>query len=232
MSQSEAVKAEVKAVRDLRNAVIRYAERMRDAMAGARRDAAALLKRAEENLQQRKARMDRAMRELQQARAALAACRDPRRAAAQQCAVAEAKAHADETRQACVRAQQAVRIAAAAQSDLLKTMQSLEAVVGEHSSVSSSALASLEGKLAEIDVGGSVGHGIVHGLKAAAVTADLLRMSFHVGEGTIAPVYQTTAERFTSMSQVLDEKAAHLQQDWGDNDLEQREEHSGEVPGP
>jgi hypothetical protein len=224
----EAVQAEVKAVRDLRNAVTRYAEQMRETMAAARHDAAALVKRTEANLQQRKSRLERAMRELQQAQAALAACRDPKQSATLHRAVVVAKAHADETRQLHAYAQKAARIAAAAQSDLLKTMQALEAVVGEHSSVSS-----LEGRLAEIDIRGSVGTGISRTITAIGVAAEIWMAAANFGRvvGDVSQGRLPTADRLTSISEMRQEQERQEQETYAVADAKWQEDHSGEVPG-
>ena len=228
----EAVKAEVKAVRDLRDAVTRYAGQMLDAMAAARHDAAALVKRTEANLQQRKSRLDRAMRELHQAQAALAACRDPKQAAALQRAVTVATALADEARQFYAYAQKAVRIAATAQSDLLKTVQALQAVVGEHASLSSSVLTSLEGRLAEIDMRGSPGTGISRAITAIGVTAEIAMATINLAHtaGNASQGRLPTADRFTSISQMQQDQARQQQDNYADSESKSEEEHSGEVP--
>jgi hypothetical protein len=230
----DAVKTEVKAVRDLRDAVTRYAEQMRDAMAAARHDAAALVKRTEANLQQRKSRLDRAMRELQQARAALAACRDPKQEATLRRAVTAANAYADEARQFWSYAQQAARIAATAQSDLLKTIQVLEAVVGERSSLSSSVLARLEGRLAEIDMRGSPRMGISRAITVVRVAAEISmaapNFAHIVGDALQGGL--PTADRFTSISQMQQDQARQQQENYAQSETKSKEEHSGEVPGP
>lgn len=230
----EAVKAEVKAVRDLRDAVTRYARQMLDAMAAARHDAAALVKRTEANLRQRKSRLDRAMRELHQAQAALAACRDPSREAGLRRAVTAANAYADEARQFYAYAQQAARIAATTQSDLLKTVQVLEAVVGEHSSLSSSALASLEGRLAEIDMRGSPGRGISRTITAIGVTAEIAMATINFAHtaGNASQGRLPTADRFTPISQMQQDQARQQQENFADSEIKSKEEHSGEVPRP
>jgi hypothetical protein len=147
------VKAEISALRLLRDAVTRYAGQIRDAMDAARRDAAALVKRAEEAQQRRRSALDQALSGLRRAQAALAACRDPRQAAALRNSVIAAKAYADETRQMHAYASKAVRIATEAQSNLLKTMQAVEAAVGENTSVATKALTEITEKLVEIDPG-------------------------------------------------------------------------------
>jgi hypothetical protein len=233
--------AEVKAIRNLRKAVIRYAEQMREATAAARHDAAAPVKRTAANLQQRKNHLERAIHELQQAQVALAACRDPRQLAALQRAVTVAQAHADEARQFHAYAQKAARIAETAQSDLLKTMQALETIVGEHSSVSSSALASLEDRLAEIDMRGSVGKEISRGLKeisrglkVAGVTAEVV-IAAHSFANIVGDASQgrlPTADRVTSISEMQQEQARQEEELYEDSDVKWKEDHSGEVPGP
>lgn len=230
----KAVEAEVKAIRELRTAVARYAEQMRDAMAEARHGAAALVTRTEAILQQRKSRLDRAMRELEQAQAALAACRDPKRSAVLQRAVTVANAHAGEARQFYAHAQKAATIAATTQSDLLKTMQALEAVVGEQSSVSSSALASLEGKLGDIKMPGSLGERFRQGIKVAGVTAGVVTAGVSIMR-TVGDASQgrlPIADSSASISEMQQEHARQDQESYADSDLKWREDHSGEVPKP
>jgi hypothetical protein len=230
----EAVKAEVKAVRDLRDAVTRYAEQMRDAMAEARRSAAALVKRTEANLQQRKSRLDRAMRDLQQAQAALAACRDPKQSAALQRAVTAAKAHADEARQFFAYAQKAATIASTAQSDLLKSTQAIEAVVGEHSSVSSSALASLEGKVTEIDLHEPAGKRISRAITVIGVAAEISMATANFARtvGDASQGHLPTADHPASISEMRPEQARQEQEEFAGSDIKWKEDHSDEVPGP
>jgi len=227
-----AVKAEVKAVRDLRHAVARYAEQMRDAMAAARHDAAALVKRTETNLRQRKSRLDRAMRELQQAQADLAACRDPKDATTLRRAVTVANAHADEMGQLYANARKAAGIAATTESNLLKTVQVLEAAVGEHSSVSASALATLERRLAEIDTRGSLGTRINRAMAAGGIAVEIPMLAASLGH-TIGDASQgnlPTADRFTSISEMRNDQTRQQQENYAESDLKSKEERSGEVP--
>lgn len=174
------VKAEVQAVRALKQGVGRYAEQIREASAQARREVAAADRKAREALERRRSEVRKREQDLRQVQAALRQCREDcgglRRqgeAAAQRLA---------EAREALDHARKAAQLTSTAQADLLKTLQNIEASVGEHSSVASSALASLDGKLASLphfDLGSTV-HGLLAGtavsVQVLAATANFDRL--------------------------------------------------------
>jgi len=165
------VKAEVRAARALKQGVGRYAEQIRGAAAQARREIAAADRKAQEALERRRSEVRKREQELRQAQAALRQCRQDCGGLRRQ-AEAAAQRLADAS-QALGRARKAAQLTATAQSDLLKTLQNIEAAVGEHSSVASSALASLDSKLASLphfDLG-SAAHDLLAG---TAVTVEVL----------------------------------------------------------
>jgi hypothetical protein len=230
----DAVKAEISALRLLRDAVTRYAGQMRDAMDAARRDAVALVKRAEETQQRRRIALDQALSGLQQAQTALAACRDPQQATALRNSVSVAEAYADETRQLHAYASKAVRIATEAQSNLLKTMQAVEAAVAENTSAAAKALAEITEKLAGIDpgsglsrAGGTVRHLIREGLVVAGTLHEITKASgaaFPLPQG-----YQPDTPPVQAVSEIRHKESEQLVDGAGEWDHLQRERHVGDL---
>lgn len=223
MAGSETIKAEVQAIRDLRDAVGRYAEQLRAAMAGARRQAAVLTRKAEQVRAQRKAALDHARRDLARTQADLAGCRDERQVAALQRAANVASARAEEAQAAYSRAGQAVRIAEEVQSNLAKTVQALAAVVGQHASVAASILTTLDEKVDKIDVDGSASTRAAGAFRGLAVGMEVL-MAAHNFTGIAGDVSQGRlpfTDRFTSTSQ--------QQENYAESDVKWREDHPPDV---
>ncbi len=143
------VRAEVNAVRALKLGVERYAEQIRDALRNARREVAAADRKAQEEVERRRSEVQKREHELRQVETAL------RRQCQENCGrlqqqVAAAAQRLAEAKQPLDRARKAAQLTATAQSELLQALQAIETTVGEHSSVASSALASLDAKLAEL----------------------------------------------------------------------------------
>lgn len=213
------VKAEAQAVRQLRHAVSRYAEQLREVLAQSRREVAMAERNAQDAVAQRVADVRRAEQELQAAQAALAGCQEncgglARAVNAAQQLVARAKLQLEHARQAA-------QLLAVAQSDLLKVLQHVEASIGEHSSVASSALASLDAKLSQLphfDLGAAV-HGLVLGAGVAAglatSTMDLSKLAGNVSQGAIP-----TDDQITSISQMNDTQTEQGQQQWREVETE------------
>lgn len=206
------VRAEVHAVRNLRKGVSRYSEHVRDAAAQARREVAAADRKAQEAVARRRSELQRREQEFRAAQAALARCRENCGGLQQQVNVA-AQRHA-QAKEQLDRARKAAQLSAAAQSDLLKVLQTVEAKVGEQSSVASSALANLDAKLAELphfDLGHTVHNvlgGIVVGVEITGAAMNLGRVTGN----TLAALGVNTPLGDSSISEMReqeDEAAAH-----------------------
>jgi hypothetical protein len=231
---TDAVKAEISALRLLRDAVTRYAGQMRDAMDAARRDAATLVKRAEEAQRRRRIALDRALRDLQQAQATLATCPDPRQAAVLRKSVSAAKAYADEAQRMHAYASKAVHTATEAQSNLLKTMQAVAVAVAEDASVAAKALAEIAGKLAEIDPGsglsrvsGTGRHLIREGLMVAGTLHEITKAS---GAAVpLPPGYQPVTPPVQTVSEIQHKESEQLIDEAGEWDHLQREKHADDL---
>lgn len=164
------VKAEVQAVRALKQGVGRYAEQIRGASAQARREIAAADRKTQEALERRRSEVRKREQELRQLQAALRQCREDCGGLRRQAETAAQRLA--EAGQALDRARKAAQLTATAQTDLLKTLQNIEATVGEHSSVASSALASLDSQLASLphfDLGSAV-HDLLAGTAVSVET--------------------------------------------------------------
>jgi len=113
-------------------------------------------------------------------------------------------------------------------------VQAVEGVVGEHSSVSSSVLASLEGRLAEIDMGWSLGRRIRTMITTVGVTAEISMAGANLAHivGDASQGRLPTADRNTSISEMRQDQARQQQENYADVDIKWKEEHPGEVPGP
>ena len=146
------VRAEAHAVRTLRHGVERYAEHIRETAARARREMAAADRNAQEAVERCRSELRHREEGLKRAQAALTQCLhspNPDCGGLRQQAQAAGERHA-EAMQRLDRARHAAQITAGAQSDLIKAMQVVEAIVSEHGSLAASALASLDAKLAEL----------------------------------------------------------------------------------
>lgn len=169
------------AVRALKHGVERYAEHVRDALGQARRDMAAADRKANEAVEGRRTEMQRCERNFREAEAALRQCQENCGGVQRQ--VAEAAQRHAEAKQGYDKARKAAQITATAQSELAKAGQTVESAVGQHSSVASSALASLDAKLADLPKFG-LGDAVHSALATTAVTAEVLAHT--VGFGRIA----------------------------------------------
>jgi len=177
----DAVRAEVNAVRALRQGVDRYAEQIRDALGHARREVAAADRIAQEAVERRRSEAQRREQEFRRADAALRQCQENCAGAQRQAAsaaerLAEAKHHLE-------RARKAAQLTASAQSDLLRVLQTIEASVGEHSSVASSALANLDAKLAALPKFG-LSHAIHNAAVGTAVGVEMFGATMNLGRIT------------------------------------------------
>lgn len=172
------VRAEVNAVRALKHGVGRYAEQIRDELGHARREMAAADRKAQEAVERRRSEAQKREQELRQAEAALRQCQENCGGMQQQ--VASAAQRLAEAKQLLDRARKGAQLTATAQSELLKVLQTTEATVGQHSSVASSALASLDAKLAELLKLG-VGHAIHSLVVGAAVTVEIVGATINLG---------------------------------------------------
>ena len=218
---ADAVKNEVSAVRDLRGAVRRYAEHIRDADADSRREVAAADHEAREAVERRRSQLHRAEQELRQARSALAQCQE--NCGGLQRAVADAQERQAQAKRQFDNARRAAQLTSSAQSDLLKVLQTIDAVVGEHSSVASSALATLEIRLCQLphfDLGAAV-HNALLGTGVAAEIAvsamGISKLAGNVSQGALP-----TADHVESISQVQDLQAEDGQQLWKEVELDNR----------
>jgi len=231
----DAIKAETAAVRTLRDAVSGYAERMREAMASARRDADTLVKRAEEAAARRKADLERALGTLKQTESELARCPDERQAIALREKIVGLRRLTAERGQLHGYAVQAVKTASGVRTDLLKTIQALDPVVSQNSSVAAHALASLEDHLAAIDLrdSGSASTRVVRGVRDALVTGAFAAESV-IGLGHAGQFAQTIKHGYLSVdghpatsSEIQAEQHAASVEYLATSDLMDRERHTG-----
>ena len=145
---ADLVKAEVHAVRALKHGIERYAEQVRDAAAHARREIAEADRKTQDAVERRRSEMRKREQDLRQVEATLRQCHENCGELQQQ--VRQASQRLAQAKQMVDRATKAAQLTATAQSDLLKTLNNIEATIGENSSVASSALASLDAKLAAL----------------------------------------------------------------------------------
>ena len=174
----DVVKAEVHAVRALKHGIERYAEHIRDAAAKARREMAAADQKAQAAVERRRAETRKREQEVRQAEAALRQCRENCGGLQQQ--ARKAAERLAEAKRSLERARKAAALTASAQSDLLKALISAEATVADHSSVASSALATLEAKLTQLPAGGP--HRALHNtVVGLAVSGEIVGASLNLG---------------------------------------------------
>jgi hypothetical protein len=203
---------EVHAVRALKKAVGRYAEHLREAISQARREIGAASSKAQEAVEDRRRELQRCEQGLLAAQRALAGCHENCGGLQQQQHVA-AQRHA-EAKLALERARKASQILTSAQSDMLKVLQTVEAKVGEHSSIASSALADLDAKLVSLsafDLGRTV-QNILGGVLAATETSTSAIDLGRVGGNALAAANIITPVRDHSISEMVehrDEAAQH-----------------------
>jgi multidrug efflux pump subunit AcrA (membrane-fusion protein) len=145
---SDPVKAEVDAVRALAIAVSRHAEHLGNVAASARSAARAADARVQRALEERRQRLDSAAAALRHAEDALSRCDGNCGGLVQ--AVKRSQRQFEDAAHEYQQAQRAARIMATATAELLRSIHAAEAVVGQQASISSAALAELEGRLKEI----------------------------------------------------------------------------------
>jgi hypothetical protein len=227
---SEAVKAEVRAVRALKHGVAKYAEAVRDASTTARHEVAAVVDKLTGEVERRRGQHNQVVQDLQRARDALRRAAPDRQEACQR-AVAAAEAHVAQTKRRLDRARQALQISSTASSEMLKTVQTSEETVAQHSTAASSVLESLDIKLSEI-VGGGLGAQFRNAVKTLGVAAELAVSTVDVSRlaGNVAQGSVPTAAHVTSISEMADSRTEDEQQLWRDVETDRRRENS-EGPG-
>lgn len=211
---SDAVKAEVRAVRDLRTGINSYAEQLREAITSARREMAAVLANAEQEVERRRRTHLRAQQELQAAQEALRRATDEAVAACR-AAVAAAQARESEARQRLEAARRAHRRLGEVSRDLLRVFQHADGAVSQHGSASSSILASLDSKLGEITRGGLAARaksaittvGVV--AEVAITVMDVSKAAGNVSQGRIP-----TADRPTTLTEMAEDRQNDDHQLW------------------
>ncbi|MDZ5446899.1 hypothetical protein U2F26_29930 [Micromonospora sp. 4G57] len=211
------VKAEVIAVRALKQGVARYAEQIREASGHARREIAAANRKAEEAVERRRSEVQKREQELRQAEAALRQCQENCDRLQQQVKVAAQRLA--EAKQLLDRARKAAQLTATAQSDLLKVLQNIEATIGEHSSVASSALASLDAKLAELPHFG-VGHAIHNLAVDTAIGMEIVGATMSLGR-VAGDALQAASVDFPIRDQSITEMVEHRKDQERDYVIEQ-----------
>ena len=223
---NDQVRAEVSSVRALKQGVGRYAEHVRDAIADARREMAAADRKAQESVDRRRSEVHKCEQKLRHLEAALRQCRDNCGGLQQQ--VADAAQRLAIAQQLLERARKAARVTAAAQSELAKALQTTETTVGEHSSVASSALASLDAKLASLPQFG-VGHaihniaaGTVVGVEIFGATMDLGR----VAGNALQAVNVSTPLRDHTVTEMVEHRQEQERQHVIERDFESRKRTS------
>ncbi|MGY1802956.1 hypothetical protein ACI78T_06720 [Blastococcus sp. SYSU D00922] len=224
---SDVIKAERHAVQQLQKAVVRYAERLRDAAAVARREAAVAQARAQQVVDGRRAVADRAAAELEHARQAAGRAPEAQRAQAQQ-AIAAAQQRLQRALHELHAARRAAATLAAACSDLVVSLQAAEAAVSEQGSAASAILGGLQSKLAEIS-GDSFGGALRGALTTIGVAAEVLVGTVDVATvvGNASQGALPTAQRVTSVSQREEQRVGEQQQLWKEVEVEQRKRSNG-----
>lgn len=175
---NDLVRAEASAVRALKQGIERYTAQIRDALGQARREMAAADRKAQEAVEHRRSEARKREQDLRRAEAALRQCQE--NCGGPQHEVSAAAQRLAEAQQLLDRARKAALLTASAQSELLKVLQTTEATVGEHSSVASSALASLNAKLASLPNFGA-GHAIHNLAVGTAVGVEIFGATMNLG---------------------------------------------------
>jgi hypothetical protein len=226
---SGVVKAEVQAVRELKTAVTRYSQQLREAAAAARREMSAAEANARDAVDQRRSQVNRATQELQQAQEALRRTPEVRRDEFRRAVVA-AEHRARQAQQGLAQARKAGQVLSTASSELLKTLQMAEASVAEQSSAAARILASLDGKLAEI-TGGGVGSFVRNTVTSIGVAAEIAIATVDVSKlaGNVSQGHLPTADHVTSISEMSDLQAEEQQQLW--RDAESHRQHGSPSGG-
>jgi chromosome segregation ATPase len=226
---SDVVKAEVRAVRQLKQSITSGTEQLREAVRKARREMAATKTRTQDAVDQRRSHVARAQKELQRAREELTRAPEQARDGRHQAVIA-AQQRLSQAQQQLDQARRADKLTASASSDLLAVLQVVDAAVAEQSSAASSILASLDGKLTELTGGGfgaflgRVGTTVAVVAEVATATVDVAKLAGNVSQGRIP-----TADQVTSTSQLAElrtEQAHQLYQDAQDIERERRRRRS------
>lgn len=224
---SDVVKAEVRAVRDLKRGVARYADQVRNAVADARREAKEAERTAREAVDTGRSRLKKSEAAVGRARDDLARCPEERRRE-HQAAVRAAEDRAAAARREVDQARKAERAVVAATADLAKVLCMAEAAVGDQSSAATAALAVLDTKLSEITSGGmaALARGAIVTLGVAAEVATTLvdgaTLIGNVSQGSIP-----TADRITSTTQMQELVTERDQQLWAEVEVDRRKRESG-----
>lgn len=224
---SDVVKAEVRAVRDLKRGVSRYADQVRDVVADARREAKEAERSAREAVDASRSRLKKAEAALGRARDDLARCPEERRREYQS-AVRAAEDRAAAARKEVEQARKAESAVVAATADLAKVLSMAEAAVGDQSSAATSALAVLDTKLSEISSAELATFArdaiVTFGIAAEVATTvvDGATLVGNVSQGSIP-----TADRITSTSQMEKLVTERDQQLWAEVELDRRKRESG-----
>lgn len=226
---SRNVTTEAGALLSLRQAVTQYTTQVRDAMNDARRDTDALVKRTEDATRQRTNDLNRALADVQQAKARLSACRDERQAVALRAEVAALARLADERRQLLGYAQKAVQAGREAQTNLVKTLQAVDAAVGENDSVAIKTLGEISRKLDEIGYESPLARaGHMAGQTLAVV--EMAGAISGLGRQLTPPQILPPAERSVIVQQVKEDAAGEPLLQYAHYKTTEGEKHADDVP--
>lgn len=220
---------EAGALLSLRHAVTHYAQRVRDAMNDARRDADALVKRAEDATRRRTNDLNRALADVQQAKARLSACHDERHAATLRAEVAALARLADERKQLLGYAQKAVQAAREAQSNLVKILQAMDATVGENNSVATKALDNISRKLDEIGYESPLARA-GHVANRTLAVVEMAGAISGLGRELTPPQVLPPPERSVVSQQVKEDAASEPILQYAHYKITEGEKHGGDVP--
>lgn len=211
---------EAEAVKTLKHGIERYAHQVREASSQARREMADLEHKVVDQVQRRHSELLRAERDLRSAQQALAKCRencsDLQRQFAQACQ------HEREARKRYEQSRRAQSVVTQARSDLFHVLQRAESTVAENSSVASSALATLDAKLAELphlSLGGAARGAVLTIATVARLTTPIPDATHLVGNA-LAGIGIPNVAANSSLREYADEAAAQLLGKYGDDELE------------
>lgn len=218
------VRNEVNAVRSLMTGITRYSEQIRAAVASARNDLRAAQTQAEDTVGRRRKGVQRAERQVAEARDAVANVQDERGRAQAEQRLRAAMQWLGETKQAAYQAQRAVQTIATIRSEIVGVLQAAEHAVAEQSSIASSALASLDAKLRELphmDLGRSVQHAVAGGLIGMEMFGASMNLG-RIGSNALAAGGINPPLRDTSITQLV-ERDQQEDEDYVIKDTAERE---------
>lgn len=211
------VRAELRAIRALRDGVGCYAEQVRDALGSARRSVSRAETDVRNEVEGRRREHDGAVYDLEAARAALRSAPPDAQAACAR-AVAAAEERLARCQRRLDRGLAAERLISEASADVGRALQSADSVVSQQGSAATSILATLDGRLASAHSTRIAG--IVTGLAVAAGTmTDISGVAQAVGnvsQGSI-PTTQTPP---TSLAQYIERRTQAQQEQYADNAVE------------